>query len=127
MNTKVKSTFLVSFESSMIKTFKHAIDGIVWAFKNERNLKIHLLAATLVCLTGAYLNINHNHWVILLICIGLVLSAELFNTAIEKTLDLLHPEISDKVKVIKDISAGAVLVLSVTAAVIGCLVLSQYL
>ena len=106
----------------MLKSFRHAIDGILWAFRNERNLKIHGVFAILVCVLGFILNINRNDWVVLLLCIAMVLSAELLNTAIEKTLDLLHPQMSDKVKIIKDISAGTVLILSIIAAVIGVVV-----
>jgi len=111
----------------MLKTFKHAIDGILWAFRNERNLKIHGVFATLVCVLGFILNINRNDWVALLLCIAMVISAELINTAIEKTLDLLHPQMSDKVKIIKDIRAGSVLILSIIAAVIGGVVFVGYL
>lgn len=110
----------------MRKTFKHAIDGLIWAIKHERNLKIHFIAALIVCLTGFYLDISTSHWIVLILCIGMVISAELLNTAIEKTLDLLHPEISEKVKIIKDISAGAVLILSIIAAIVGCLVFWSY-
>ena len=111
----------------MIKTFKHAIDGLIWAFKNERNLKIHTVAAVFVFGLGLYLDIKTQYWIALFLCVGVVISAELINTAIEKTLDLLHPQISDKVKIIKDISAGAVLVLSIVAVVVGCLVFGKYL
>ncbi len=111
----------------MLKSFRHAIDGILWAFRNERNLKIHGVFAILVCVLGFILNINRNDWVVLLLCIAMVLSAELLNTAIEKTLDLLHPQMSDKVKIIKDISAGTVLILSIIAAVIGVVVFYGYL
>jgi diacylglycerol kinase len=124
---KLSHQFFASFEWNMLKTFKYAINGLIWAFKNERNLKIHSVAAVIVCLTGIYLNINSYDWVILLLCIGLVISAELLNTAIEKTLDIVHPQISDKVKIIKDISAGAVLVLSLMAAIVGVVVLGKYL
>jgi len=126
MSSKVKTSIFVSFETPMRKTFKHAIDGITWAFRHERNLKIHSVVAVCVCIAGFYLHITLIHWSVLLICIGMVISAELLNTAIEKTLDLLHPQISDKGKIIKDISAGAVLVLSITAAVVGCVVLGSY-
>jgi diacylglycerol kinase len=116
-----------SFETlhlnSMLQTFKHAIAGIIWAFKKERNLKIHAVAAVLVCLLGLYFEVTNYEWIVLLLCIGLVISAELFNTAIEKTLDLLHPQIDTKVKIIKDISAGAVFVLSIVAVIVGFVVL----
>jgi len=111
----------------MLQTFKHAFDGIIWAFRNERNLKIHAVSAVLVSALGLYLQVSTTDWVILLICIGMVISAELLNTAIEKILDLLHPQISDKVKIIKDISAGAVLILSIIAAIVGALVFVKYL
>ncbi len=111
----------------MVKSFKHAVNGIIWAFKNERNMKIHGAITVLVLISGFVLKINKLDWIILILCIGLVLAAELINTAIEKTLDLLHPQHSRKVKVIKDVSAGAVLILSFIAAVIGVVVFVGYL
>ena len=113
--------------TSMVKSFKHAVNGIIWAFKNERNMKIHGAITVLVLISGFVLKINQLDWIILILCIGLVLAAELINTAIEKTLDLLHPQHSRKVKVIKDVSAGAVLILSFIAAVIGVVVFVGYL
>jgi len=113
-----------------LKSFQVAIRGILVAVKSEWNLRFHLFAAFLVVLFGYLLQVNISDWAILLICIAIVISAELFNTAIEYICDILR----DKYKLayegsrdIRDISAGAVLVSSFIAAIVGILIFGKYL
>ncbi|MBO6518308.1 MAG: diacylglycerol kinase family protein [Bacteroidia bacterium] len=110
----------------MIKTFKHALRGIASAFQSERNMKIHVVMALMVLAQVYFFRIPRDEWVILVILIGLVISAEMMNTAIEKLADLIHPGIDERVRFIKDVAAGAVLVLSIAAAVIGIGILLPY-
>ncbi|AMS26686.1 DeoR faimly transcriptional regulator [Bacteroidetes bacterium UKL13-3] len=108
--------------SRLIKSFDYAIKGILAATRTEQNLQIHLWAVAVVSIAGVVFNISEMEWIILLTCFGVVLSAELFNSAIEKLVDLVSPEFNIKAGLIKDIAAGAVLVLVITAAIIGCLI-----
>lgn len=106
----------------LISSFKYAINGINTAFKEEQNMKIHVLAISVVIVLGVILKISKIEWIICLILFGMVVSAELFNTAIETTVDLAMPEKNEKAKIAKDVSAGAVLITAITAAIIGIII-----
>lgn len=105
-----------------IKGFKYAIEGIIAALKSERNMKIHITIMTFVIIAGFILKISQIEWIICIILFAMVISAEMFNTVVEKIIDIVVPEKSDKVKFIKDVSAGAVLVIAIAAAIIGIVV-----
>src|SRR5690606_11444122 len=95
-----------------INSVRAAISGCISFFRDERNGQIELGIAVLVILVSYVLGLSSTEWMILIMCIGLVLAAEAFNTAIEKLCDFVHPNIDSKIKTIKDVSAGAVLILS---------------
>lgn len=101
--------------------FAYAWNGLVEVTKNERNFRIHLLATVLVILVGLIVKLSLFEWMIAFLAIGMVLVAETINTAVEKLIDYLKPDIHPAAKVIKDISAGSVLVAAITAFIIGCL------
>ena len=103
----------------LINSFKYAIEGFNSSFKTERNMKIHVLATIIVIALGIYFKISVTEWCIIAIAIALVISAELFNTAIETLVDMVSPEKNPKAKLAKDISAGAVLATAIGAAVAG--------
>lgn len=102
----------------LVKSFGYALKGIVNTFAHEANAQIHLLAVVVVTAAGFYFSISPTEWLVQTLVMGAVVAAELFNTAIEKLVDLLHPEYDPKAGAIKDIAAGAVLVLAITAIVI---------
>lgn len=102
--------------------FVYAWNGLVAAAKTEKNLQIHLIVAVLVVLAGFYFRVSVVEWTLLIIVIGFVLMAELTNTAIEKMIDYLKPEIHPVAMFIKDIAAGSVLIAAVTAVAIGIIV-----
>ncbi|MCI8700353.1 MAG: diacylglycerol kinase family protein [Clostridia bacterium] len=103
----------------LINSFKYAICGIVTGFKEEQNMKIHALAVVIVIILGIALNISKIEWIICLISFGIVISAELLNTAIETVVDIAMPHINEKAKIAKDVSAGAVLIQAIISAIIG--------
>ena len=108
----------------LIHSFKYAIDGIHLASK-DRNMKVHLLATGVVILLGFFFSLSFTEWALLFLCIGFVLSAELFNTSIEKLCDcivLLNKDAYEKMGAPKDLAAGAVLVVSIASAIIGTLI-----
>lgn len=106
----------------LINSFKYAIEGVISSFKTERNMKIHVLAMVIVIGLGIFFKINKIEWCIITIEIAIVLSAELFNTAIETIVDIVCPEKNPKAKLAKDISAGAVLISAMGSLVIGVII-----
>ncbi|PKR79849.1 diacylglycerol kinase [Brumimicrobium salinarum] len=102
--------------------FNHALRGLFNIIKSERNFKIQFSIFLVVLCMGFYFKIETLEWLIIILTSGAILSLEIINSAIEKTCDLIsranHPEI----KVIKDISAGAVLLLSIFAVVVGLII-----
>lgn len=110
-----------------ILSFKYAYEGLIAALKKEPNLKFHLLAALLVIIAGFILNISQRDWILVSLLIGLVISVELTNTAIETVVDAFVDKEHPGAKLAKDISAGAVLVVVITAAAVGIIVFLHYL
>lgn len=108
--------------NKLIDSFRYAFTGIITALKDERNMKIHFAAATLVVLLGFLFHISELEWIVCVVWIALVIGAEMFNTAIENVVDLITKEYSPLAKKAKDISAGAVLVIALLAAVSGCII-----
>lgn len=105
-----------------ILSFKFAFEGIKEALKEEPNLKIHILTGFLVIIAGILLQLSRLEWATIIILIGLVISVELTNTAVEAVVDSFVDREHPRAKLAKDISAGAVLVAAITAAVIGVLI-----
>lgn len=114
-------------KTGRVLSFKYAFSGIAAAIKEEPNLKIHLSLALLVTVAGAAFQISELEWIIIVAMIGLVISVELTNTAIESVVNHFTSEIHPGAKLAKDISAGAVLVVAITAAVVGMIIFLPYL
>ena len=106
----------------LINSFKYAIQGIISTFRKERNMKIHFLIMICVIILGFVLKISQIEWFVCIILFGIVIAGEIFNTAIETTVDIAMPYKDKKAKIAKDVSAGAVLVLALTSAIIGCII-----
>lgn len=106
------------------RSFRFAGQGIVDLFRYENNAKVHLLIAGFVIAGGLWLKLSRVEWAIILTQIGLVWAAEAINTALEKLCDFVSPGLHPQIKAIKDLSSGAVLILAITAVVVGVLVLS---
>ena len=99
-----------------LKSFRNAFKGIFSAFATEGHLRFHLVAAFFVLLFAYISEMNSSQWGILLVSIGLVFAAELFNTAIELLCDLYTKDFNPIIGRIKDIAAGAVLFSAICAA-----------
>ena len=104
-----------------IKSFRFAIDGLKHIILNEHNFRIHLFAALVVIALGFYLEVTITDWLWLIAAIGFVLVTEIINSAIENLVDLVSPEKQKTAGLIKDMAAAAVLIASITAAIIGVL------
>jgi diacylglycerol kinase (ATP) len=101
------------------RSFVYAFRGLRRFFSTEHNAWIHLVAAALALVLSILLKISAIQWVGVLFAIGAVLTAEAFNTCVEKMMDKLIPETSETVRYVKDLAAGAVLLSALVAAVIG--------
>lgn len=100
-------------------SFVYALTGIKKAIKSEKNIKIDIVAAILVIIAAAVLKISTVEWIVCLVLISGVLSAEMMNTAIEAAIDLYTREKRELAAKAKDVAAGAVLVKAIVSAVIG--------
>ena len=112
---------------TFIRSFGYAIEGFRTAVATERNIKVQLLVGVLAVVAGVVLRIDALSWVLVLLCIGLVLFAELVNTSIEAIVDLATQDLHPLAKRAKDIAAASVFTLSITAAVVGIIVFARTL
>lgn len=97
------------------KSFSYAIDGLVFAFKYEQNMLVHIISTVMVVILGIVLEISSFEWLLCFLIIGLVIATELINTSIEAVVDLTCPETNPLAKVAKDTAAAAVMVFAIVA------------
>lgn len=109
-------------QQSLLKSFANAFAGMAYFFTNDRNGKIHLAIAVAVIITSITLNIAALEWLVILLCIVLVIGLEMMNTALEKLCDLVEPNYHPTIKVIKDVSAAAVILSAIISVVIGVII-----
>ncbi|MGN1371440.1 MAG: diacylglycerol kinase [Candidatus Coprovivens sp.] len=109
------------------KSFTYSIEGLKYAYKYEQSMMIHVIATILVIGANILFQVTGIEWLITIIAIGMVLSAELINTAIEAVVDLVTLEIHPLAKIAKDCGSAATFVLAMMAAVIGCVIYIPYI
>jgi len=112
---------------TLSESFRFALEGIAYAFRTQRNVRIHVAAAALVALVAWAVGVSGAGLALLVVAIGTVLAAELFNTAVEAAVDLVTPDFHPLAGAAKNVAAGGVLVLAAAAVVIGYLVFRPYL
>lgn len=110
----------------LIKSFLYAFRGVLKSWREEQNLQLQTLAALVMISLGWYVGISAAEWSALVIVISLVLITEMANSAVERITDVLKPRINGYVKEIKDIMAGAVMLASVAAIIVGAIVFIPY-
>lgn len=108
-------------------SFRYAFEGVWTALKDEPNLKFHFLTGIIVILAGLFFGINREEWLVVILIIGLVIAVELTNTAIEEVVDSFTLEVHPSAKKAKDVAAGAVLVVSMTALITGAVIFLPYI
>lgn len=108
---------------SVWQSFGYAIQGIRYVLQTQRNAKIHSVITLGIIALGTFLNITRLEWAVLVLTIGLVFSAEIWNTAVEALVDLVSPEFHPLAKIAKDAAAGAVFLLAIMSVIIGLLIL----
>jgi rRNA maturation RNase YbeY len=116
-------SILVSHKNNGLRSsFGNATQGFLTALQSEKNLKFHFAAGLLVLMASYFLHISTTEWGLVILTIAAVIVSELFNTAIETTVDLASPERNDLAKKAKDISAAAVLTIAFASIVIGLVI-----
>ncbi|QFZ53433.1 diacylglycerol kinase family protein [Oceanihabitans sp. IOP_32] len=105
-----------------IKSVSYAFKGAMLLLKTESSIKVQFFLGVLVTIAGFYYRISMTEWMVQCLAIGLVMSVEGLNTAIEKIADFVHPEYHEKIGLIKDIAAGAVFIAGIFAVIIGILI-----
>jgi diacylglycerol kinase (ATP) len=108
-------------------SFRVALDGIAFLLRTQVHTRWHLAATLLVITAGVILRVTRGEWLALILAIALVWVAECLNTAIEQTCDAITPEQRPQIRHAKDIAAGAVLLASLFAVVVGLLVFVPHL
>lgn len=111
-----------SFFINRLKSVGYAYKGAILLLKTEASIKIQFIIALFVIAAGFFFNISSNEWITQLLAIGLVMSVEGMNTAIEEIANFIHPEHHKKIGLIKDIAAGAVFISSIFASIIGLII-----
>lgn len=105
-----------------LQSFKYAFRGLQTVIAFEHNAWIHSVVAILVIIAGFVLGIDKSGWIAVVLCIGGVYAAEIFNSSIENLCDHVSPEENEKIGKIKDMAAAAVLISALAAAIVGCIV-----
>lgn len=117
---------MLSFLQDRIRSFSYALRGIKWG-KNEPNFVFHLFAATSILCLSWYLNISTMELCLVIFLIAVTLAAELFNTAIEHLCDRITQDQDKLIMKVKDLSAGAVLLIALGDVIIGLIIFWPYL
>ena len=105
-----------------IRSFGYAGRGIRIVFGTEANMKIHFVISILIIISGFIFSISLTEWILCLLCFGLVIGAEMVNTALENLVNLVSPDYHPLAGKVKDIAAGAVLICAILSAIIGLMI-----
>lgn len=112
---------------SIIDSFNYAVSGIIIAIKTEKNMLIHYLIAIIIIILSLFFDFSRTEFLLLLFAISLVLIAEMFNTAIERLVDLVTEEYHPLAALVKDVGAGAVLIAAINSIIVGYLLFFERL
>ncbi|MBC6998461.1 diacylglycerol kinase family protein [Cytophaga sp. FL35] len=111
-----------SFIENRVKSVGFALRGALLLIRTEASIKIQVALAVLVTIAGFYFQISPTEWILQVLAISMVVGVEGANTAIEKICDFVHPEFDKRIGFIKDVSAGAVMLVSIGAIVVGLII-----
>ncbi|KAA2244643.1 diacylglycerol kinase family protein [Chitinophaga agrisoli] len=111
-----------SYLRRRLLSFKYSFDGIAAFLSSEPHARIHAAATVVVVALGIYCRLSPTQWIDICIVTGMVWVAEMFNTVVEKIMDHLSPDYHPRVKWIKDVASGAVLIAAIVAAITGAVV-----
>lgn len=110
-----------------LKSFKYAFSGILHTLTHEANFRVQILITVVSIIAGFYFQISTVEWSVFIIAFSSLLSAEILNTSIENFIDFLIPKKSNVVKVVKDLSAGFVLINAIACLLILIIIFGKYI
>ena len=116
-----------TFISGRLRGGKYAIQGALTLLRTEPSIQVQVTIAIIMTGIGWYVNISNTEWMFQIFAIGLIITAEGLNTAVEGIADFVHPDFHKKIGFIKDVAAGAVFFAAITAVVIGCVIYVPYI
>lgn len=111
----------------LIRSFSYAFRGILFALRNEKNFQVEIVGGILAVMLMLFFPLSGLERALIVLSIALVLTLELANTALERVMDILKPRVHPYARVIKDVMAGAVLLVSLAAVAIGVAIFLPYL
>ncbi|MFL9829699.1 diacylglycerol kinase family protein [Flavobacterium sp. ARAG 55.4] len=111
-----------TFLTGRLKSVSYALKGCIKLITTEHSIMVQTSLGVLLTIAGFLVGISHTEWLFQTFAIGLVLSIEGLNTAIEKVADFIHPDYHERIGFIKDIAAGAVFFAAITAIIIGLII-----
>lgn len=111
----------------LMSSFNYAFQGIVYTLRTQRNMRIHVTVSAFVLLMSLFFRLNRWEMMILFATITMVIVAEMINTAIEATIDLMTDQYNIFAKIAKNVAAGAVLIASLNAVIMGYLLFASHL
>lgn len=112
---------------TIVDSFNIAIEGIIYTIKTQRSMRLHFLFAIVIILISIFLQLEKVELLVVCGAVSLVLISEMFNTAIEKIIDLITSDFHPLARIIKDVAAGSVLISAIFAVIAGYLVFSKYI
>ncbi len=110
-----------------LKSFKHAINGLFTAFKEEPNFKIEILIGAIVFVGAYYFSLTAAETAIIVLCVGFVIAAELVNTSMEDLCNKVESREDPAIKKVKDLMAAFVLIVSLATCVVGVMIFYPYI
>lgn len=111
-----------SYVGKRLRGFGYAFKGAWMLVKNEASIQVQVVVAVVITIAGFYFELSTTEWMLQIFAIGLVMSIEGLNTAIEEIANFVHPNFHDKIGYIKDVAAGAVFFAAIAAIVIACII-----
>lgn len=114
------------YNKSLMKSFGYSVEGIIHAFKYNRNLRIAFFLALVVVVLALYLRVTSFEMVFLVVMILLVILSEMINTSLEEIVDLITSEHKREAKIAKDVAAGMVLVATIGSVIVGLFIFTPY-
>ena len=111
-----------TFVTGRLKSMTYAFNGAVKLIRTEHSIMVQFSLGIIMTIAGFYFNISQTEWLFQVLAVGLVMSIEGLNTAVEKIADFIHPDYHERIGFIKDIAAGAVFFAAMTAIAIGLII-----
>lgn len=111
-----------SFLQNRIKSVGFALRGALLLIRTEASIKVQVFIGLLMTAAGFFFEISNVEWILQIFAIAIVIGVEGMNTAVEKVADFIHPEFDHRIGFIKDIAAGAVMIVSIAAVVVGLII-----